>query len=234
MGDEWYFYMNGKSRGPYTTSQMSNIVGTGKLKSSSKVREGSDSAWISLENSQFNTVPIVPQVREKPIEVELPEPTQLFEYDEEFVFSTCKWYYKEDGESLGAFGSQEMIEFYYDDVINSRTLVWHEGLADWCDFCKTILAVDIGVEILPPVVTSKEIEDIQLRYRVGVGISPILLLLVGTPSTLLKLLVPITLVLTSCTILLNLNKRKFNRIKEFTDILIPILCIETILLFVVA
>lgn len=233
MSDTWYFSMNRKTFGPYTANQMSDIVRTGRLIGSSLVKNNLESSWVSLENSELvdileghvNPVKVRPPEES---EILLPEPTQLFEYNEEFEYNKCKWYYKDGEESLGAFTSQEMMEFYYDDIITSRTQVWHSGLQDWCDFYKTKLAEEIKVEILPPIIEKPKKPELRLRTRLLVGLSPLILFIIATPETLLKILLPIVGVLSIVEFMLSLKANRYIRTKSILDLLLPITVLQVV------
>lgn len=238
MSDTWYFSMNRKTFGPYTANQMSEIVKTGRLIGTSLVKDSLDSSWVSLENSELMSYidehpKVVKAKPPKETDMKLPEPTQLFEYDEEFEYTGCKWYYKEGDESLGAFTSQEIMEFYYDDVVNSRTKVWHSGLEDWCDFYKTTLAQEMQIDILPPIIEKSKKQEIRLRTRLIVGLSPVMLTAIATPKTLLNILLVLVGVLSVAEFILSLKMYKYTRIKSILDLLLPVTVLQilTLILF---
>ena len=41
------------------------------------------------------------------------------------------WYALVQDEQLGPMSFNEVIDFYYKDIITSETLLWREGLAEW-------------------------------------------------------------------------------------------------------
>ena len=130
MAKQWEVKQNDKVLGPFTDSQLTKLVATGRVNRRTPIRADVNSIWIVAEripglfsdeettNSQTN--PTTPQIEPKQNEeCVTPEDTEEV------------WYVGREGKTFGPFSIKQLSERSLTKWLRPQDLLWKPGRTDW-------------------------------------------------------------------------------------------------------
>lgn len=110
----WYYVLNNQSVGPYTQTEMIQMIQEKKILANTYIWKSGLQDWIYVKNSELAAYLFQKE-----------EPKDEKEVDD-------GWYYVDINNSQqGPYSKEEMRMFLEQGMINGNTFVWQQGLADW-------------------------------------------------------------------------------------------------------
>lgn len=134
----FYVRVRGKVQGPFDLVQLQALRDRGQFRSFYEVSEDRKS-WTSASGLSELFAPTGQNVKASGSERAAPPDSS----------ASQGWYYvASDGQQIGPVSRHQLLFLRQDGVINGATLVWREGLEDWCalDSAKLGLPLDANDE----------------------------------------------------------------------------------------
>lgn len=120
---DWYYAKDGEPIGPYSKTDLLNLVNEGVISDTTYVLKKGQKEWAFYKDSEIYVKKEEPKEEKK----------------------ETSWYYAEGTEPQGPFTEKEFLNLYKRELITDKSLVWTSGMEKWCrlqdsDFQKVVEA----------------------------------------------------------------------------------------------